>query len=147
MNKKHFYLILFTGIFLRIAQYFFNRSVWFDEAQLALNIIDKDFRGLLKPLENNQIAPVLFLFLEKLITLIAGVSELSLRFIPLIFGILCLPLIYFVTKELAKNKYAGLVALFLFSTSEVLIRYSTEVKQYECDVFAALLLFLILILW
>ena len=58
--------VLFSGIGLALFQFFSNRSLWFDEAMLAINIVHRDFDGLLKPLELNQVAPILFLQLEKI---------------------------------------------------------------------------------
>src|SRR5690606_12042987 len=59
-------LVVVLGIVLRLRQYFANRSLWVDEASLALNIINRSFGGLTQPLDYNQGAPVGFLFIEKL---------------------------------------------------------------------------------
>ena len=67
-----FYLIIFIGAFLAIYQFIFNRSLWLDEASLALNIISKDFIGLTKPLDYDQVAPIGFLFIERISVLIFG---------------------------------------------------------------------------
>ena len=58
--------ILFTGIFISTINLFYNRSLWGDEAMLSLNISEKTFFQLFKPLEMNQVAPVGFLIIEKL---------------------------------------------------------------------------------
>src|SRR5207244_11823416 len=60
------------------------RSLWLDEALLALNIVRRPLSGMFRPLDYNQGAPVGFLLLEKLVTHAFGNGELSLRLIPLI---------------------------------------------------------------
>jgi hypothetical protein len=66
---------LALGIAARMAQYLGNRSLWLDEAYLALNILSRDFSGLLRPLDHHQIAPPLFLWAVKLAISFWGDSE------------------------------------------------------------------------
>src|SRR5258708_7025864 len=79
---------------LLIYQYRFNRSVWLDEAMLSLNIIEKSPLALFKTLGYNQMAPILFLLIEKFFTWLFGDGELALRLFPLISAILTLPLFF-----------------------------------------------------
>ena len=62
---KFEWLIILFGTLLRLTQYLSNRSLWLDEANLALNIVNRSFLQLLKPLDNNQGAPIGFLMLER----------------------------------------------------------------------------------
>src|ERR1700730_13625855 len=80
-------LAITLGALLRLALYLRNRSLWYDEALLALNILHRPFAGLFGTLDYHQGAPVGFLLLEKLATKIGGGSEFALRFMPLLFGI------------------------------------------------------------
>lgn len=129
----------FTGIL--IFQYFFNRSLWLDESMLALNIVDRGYRDLLKPLDYSQVAPILFLLIEKLFTQVFGNGELGLRLFPLLCSIASLALIYILVKALTKNKAIALIALFILGCSPIFIYYSSEVKQYAVDVFVMLSIF------
>jgi len=133
-------LIGIVGIVLRLRQYLANRSLWLDEAALAINIKEKGFHGLLQPLEFSQAAPVGFLYLEKLSSIIGGVNEFSLRFFPLLSGLLILPVSFLLYKQLM-GKTAALIGLWLIAISWPLIYYSSEVKQYSFDVLAAVSLF------
>jgi 4-amino-4-deoxy-L-arabinose transferase-like glycosyltransferase len=135
-----FFVILLAGVILRLIQFGINRSLWLDEAMLALNIMHKDFPELARPLDYNQAAPVLFLFLEKVSVVVFGTSEMALRLVSLLAGIISIYLVYRLTKNITGNVSAALIAMFLFATSELLIDYSAEVKQYQTDVFAALLI-------
>ena len=61
---------ILLGILLRLRQYVEARPLWLDEAMLSLNILTRSFQGLLQPLDQDQTAPVPFLWGEKLLTLI-----------------------------------------------------------------------------
>jgi Dolichyl-phosphate-mannose-protein mannosyltransferase len=136
------WIIIFAGIILRSIQYKINRSLWLDEAFLALNIVDRSFLELLKPLDNDQIAPVGFLLIERLNVQLFGNNEYVLRLFPLIAGISSLFLFYFIARRTVK-KEASFIAVLLFSLSASLIYYSSEVKQYSSDVFVAIVLYAI----
>ena len=136
------WVIIGIGIILRLRQYFFDRSLWLDEALLARNILKQSFVGLLQPLQYGQNAPIGFLLLSKLATLVGGQSSMALRFFPLVFGIIALFLFYSVAKRFLRTP-GVLIALTFFTLSTPIIYYSTEFKQYMGDVFATLLLWYI----
>lgn len=70
IRKRSFLLLaimtVLAGIYMRVKTYLFNRSLWLDEASLALNIVTRGFWNLLNPLDHNQGAPVGFLLATKL---------------------------------------------------------------------------------
>ena len=107
---------------------------------LALNIVERDFIGLLKPLDYNQGAPVGFLLAEKLIITIFGKGDIQLRLIPLLAGCASLILLYLIGKQVL-NPPGLITALALLAISPTLVYYSSEVKQYSSDVFSILVLF------
>ncbi len=130
-------IIIFLGIVLRIIPYLHNRSLWLDETWLAFNILQKSFAQLAGLLDNQQMAPLGFLFIEKFLVLTFGESEYVLRAFPLFAGILSLFLFYGVARRMLTRR--GLtIALGLFAISELLLRYSSELKQYSSDVAIAL---------
>lgn len=135
-------IIILLGIFLRIYQYIYNRPLWTDELFLVLNIINKSLKELLfEPLLYRQVTPQFFLIIEKSAHLIFGDSEYSMRFFPLIFGVVSI----FIFNEITKiylDKYSRTLALFLFSIIPTLIYYSSEAKQYSLEVLMTLLIVL-----
>ena len=135
-----YYIVLLAGMTIRIIPFILNRSLWLDEAKLSINIVGRSFIGLLQPLDYGQVAPILFLLIEKANLILFGNTEYSLRLFPLICGLLSLPLMYHFTKSITGSKLTALIALFLISSSVNLIYYSGEVKQYECDLFVTLCL-------
>jgi len=136
--------LLGFGIASRTALYFWNRSLWLDEAMLALNVTHRTYAELLQPLDYNQRAPFGFLLLERLAVDVFGNSEWSLRFFPFFCGLVSLALF----SRLALRVLPSAVALFalsLFVVSPTLIYYSAEAKQYSSDVIVALVLYTIAI--
>jgi uncharacterized membrane protein len=140
-NQTVVWAFIILGILLRLRQYLFDRSLWLDESMLALNIIRRSPAELLKPLDYAQAAPVGFLWLEKLAVHYFGTGEMALRLVPLLCGIGSVLLFAVVARKLLLPT-AVPIAVGLFSVSEPLIYYSSEVKQYSSDVAFALILYL-----
>ncbi len=138
------YLIITFGIAIRLIQYLANRSLWADEAVLALNIVNRSYLELLQPLDYDQGAPIGFLMVEKLAVQILGNNEYVLRFFPFICGVWSLFLFYELGKKLIP-KSSIIISLTLFASLAYLVYYSAEVKQYSSDVAIALLLYLLLL--
>lgn len=125
------------GVALRFWRYAGDRSLWFDEALLALNIVHRSFAGLLHPLDNNQGAPIAFLFSEKALIEVFGNQDYVLRLFPLATGTMAMFLMWKVVEDYVGGVGAK-IALLLFAVSEPLIYYASEAKQYCSDVFACL---------
>jgi hypothetical protein len=128
-----------VGIALRLVRFADNRALWHDEAMLALNLIERGFLDVLRPLDYTQAGPPLFLLLEKLSVAGLGESEHALRLVPFLAGVTALILF----RQLAARALpglGGLVALALFATAEPLVYWGAEVKQYSLDVLASVAL-------
>jgi len=134
--------LIVLGVALRLRQYLTGRSLWSDEAMLALNIVNRNFIGLFKPLGFDQGAPIGFLLVEKLFSSPFGRSEYALRFFPLIVGIISIWLFYLLLKR-TTSAVGVFAALSLFVLNPRLIYYSSEVKQYTVDVFVTIALLLL----
>jgi len=135
-----FYLAIFIGFYLAIYQFSYNRSLWLDEATLANNIIKKGFFEITKPLEHGQVAPIGFLLVEKVMVHIFGTNEFALRLFPLLSYILSIPLFYVFSKEITKNSTISLISTSIYSQTEKIIYYSSEVKQYGTDILWSILI-------
>lgn len=140
-ERLAWFFIVF-GIVVRVAQYVWNRSLWADEAVLALNIVNRSYWELLQPLDYDQGAPLGFLMVEKLAVQVFGDNEYALRLFPLICGVVSLFLFYRLAKRFIQG-WAIPIALALFASLHYLVYYSWEVKQYSSDVAIALLCSLI----
>jgi uncharacterized membrane protein len=133
-------LIIFMGLVLRVRFFLTGRSLWLDEAMLALNILHRSFGGIFQqPMEYGQSSPIGYVISVKAITLIFGDSEYALRLYSLIAGCLALILITIVSRN-ALGKAGSLIVLVLFAFNPELIYYTSETKQYISDVITTLML-------
>jgi predicted membrane-bound mannosyltransferase len=124
--------VLFGGI-VRLIQYLSNRSLWSDEAMVALNIVDRTYLELLKPLDYNQAAPPGFLWIEKAAVQLLGNNEYALRLFPFLSGIVALIAFYIFANRYASG-IAAPIAIALFASLKYVLYYTTEVKQYSSDI-------------
>jgi hypothetical protein len=124
--------LLLFGALVRIVGFLQNASLSGDEAMLALSIGRRSFGELLQPLDYGQVATVPFLWAERLLTVVGGMSGYSLRIVSLLAGIGVLWVVYRLAYELV-GQVSALVALTLSATAFPLIRYSVEVKPYILD--------------
>lgn len=143
MARRHTLPLLLIGLgtYFRLTKYLFNRSLWLDEARLALNVLERSYIGFFRPLSYNQAAPPLFMILEKLLVLIFGRSEYVLRLLPLLAGLAVLVLIYVLARRIL-DPVGAHIAIALFALAESLVFFASELKQYSTDVLCAVVLLL-----
>jgi len=132
------WIVIGFGAALRAASYLSNAGLYVDEGAIALNVMRRDFAGLLGKLDFNQAAPPAFLFLERLAVLVLGDSEYALRLFPFLFALAALILFYAVARFVLAG-WAVPLALLFFAVSEQVIHFGAQVKQYSGDVFVTLL--------
>ena len=139
-------VILGLGMLLRLSQYFAVRSLWLDEASLALNFFARGYGRLLAPFGNHQAAPFGFNALTELVVQIAGTSERALRFLPLLAGLAAL----FAFWRLTRRWLCGAALLttnYAFAISSALVFYSNEFKPYSLDVLLCIVVAGVLLAW
>jgi hypothetical protein len=80
ISERFLMLIIICGIALYARQYFFNRSLWYDEAAVSLDIIRLPTAQFLhQPMPYNQAAPLGFLLIERSLVSLLGTGEYVLR--------------------------------------------------------------------
>jgi hypothetical protein len=125
------------GALLRILEFMRGRPLWLDEAMLSLNIAGRSFGQLARPLDYDQTAPLLYLWIERATVLASGVSERSLRLLPFVAGLALLPLVWVAARRLVSDTTA-LVATVLVALSVSLVTFGAEAKQYGVDPLATI---------
>ena len=126
------WVVVGFGVFLRIMAYLYNRPYWMDESSLLGNLYESrifDFSG---PLNGDQLAPIGFMIIQRMIIALLGLSGYATRLLPLVCGIACLWLV----RKLAfrwLSAPAAMAALVMFALSDDLVYYSSEVKPYSSD--------------
>lgn len=117
-----------------------GRSLWLDEALLTTSLLKRDIWHLTSNiLENNQSAPVIYLYLVKIFTILFGDSEFVLRSVSYgaYFGVVILS--YCFLKKILNVSYPILGCGFVASL-KILMMYASEFKQYMTEAFCVLLL-------
>jgi hypothetical protein len=127
------------GAALRLRQYLSRRSLWNDEAALALNVVERSYRELLKPLDIDQGAPLGFLWAQRTAVNLLGNNEYALRLVPLLGGVAALVLVALLARRLL-SPLAAAAAILLVAVLGPLVYFSAEAKQYSTDVAVTLLL-------
>ena len=130
--------VILFGVVIRIVVWLQNRNLIIDEANIARNLYERDFGALTKPLSYEQYAPIFFLWVEKLTTILFGFSEYALKSYPLVCSFGVLIMLMLVLKEYVQLRIIW-YPLMLFAGGFFFIRYSTEVKQYMSDALVVLL--------
>ena len=146
-HKQIHHLSLFLvcwGVLVRLVQYLNNRSLWGDEANLALNIIDRSYGELRQVLDHNQAAPLGFLWLEKLATQIGGNNEYALRFLPFIASLVALGIFYVLVRRYS-SATAAPMAIALLVGGRYTLYFATELKPYSSDLAICLVLWWLLV--
>jgi hypothetical protein len=124
-------LVLLGGA-LRVRQWWFDRSIWADEAAVADTVIGKGYLGLMHPGTSELGAPLGFLWLVKTATEIFGDSERALRLVPLLSGIGALVLAALLVRRLLRP-VAGILVMVVLAVAQPMVYYSSSLKAYETD--------------
>lgn len=134
LQIPYLYILLFltiVGAILRFYNLWYN-SLWLDEAS-TLTIASKSIPDIWQITTAGEFNPPLFYWIEH-IMLIFGSSEIILRIVPAIMGVLTIPAIYFVGKEFMDSN-TGIIAATAFTFSPFLIFYSQEARAYSMMLF------------
>ncbi len=138
--------LLALGLAARVVRYLLCFPLWQDEAFLCVNFLDRGYLDLMQGLDNYQVCPLLFLWVQLSVVKLFGFSEYTLRLYPLACGVGSLFLFRHLAGRLLKGT-ALLVAVGVFSVSYSLIRHSVDAKPYGSDVFVSLVMLTLLIEW
>ena len=103
-------------------------SIWFDEAFSAY-IIRFDF-GEIARLTAFDVHPPLYYWLLKLWTIAFGTSELAVRSMSLMFGIIAIIGFYVLIKRLFKSTNIALLASGFVAITPIFVRFSHEARMY-----------------
>ncbi|MGD1275776.1 MAG: hypothetical protein ABR964_00965 [Tepidisphaeraceae bacterium] len=137
--QKWFIAFVCIGIGLRLLRYLVDMPLWGDEAFVGLNILNRSYGDLLKPLDYAQVAPLGFLFSQRAAYGALGMSEYAMRLLPMLAGVGGFVLFAYWARLLA-TPAAAAIAVGVMAVSNYSIRYAVELKPYGYDFFASLIL-------
>ena len=141
------FLSILLCVFCSIRMNIVGRSLWLDEAMLAISMNKRSLLTLFsQPLEWNQSAPVGYLFVVKLIIELLGNSEASFPIFSIVAYVGVLVLFYTLTKKIVAVSYPMLCTAGVANIA-FLLEYSNMFKPYICDAFCVLLVLLLYYLY
>jgi hypothetical protein len=139
--------LVVVGVGWRTFRYLLQLPIWGDEAFVALNLLDRGYLDLLKPLRFAQVAPVLFMWSELTVFRTLGGSELALRLLPFVAGLASLAVFWKFLKVVGVGRLPAVLALGILSVSYYPVRHSCEIKPYSLDLLMSLCLLLAAARW
>lgn len=137
------WVMVVGGLFLRVWHYLANHTIWYDESVLLVNVMEKDFAGLLGPLHHAVAAPPLFVWLLKSIHLTVGDMPYAWRAVPFVFSVIGLLVMARLARRVL-DPAAAVLAVGLVAVSDAAVWLGCCVKPYAGDaaIATALLLYL-----
>lgn len=150
IREKNYIVWILAGAFLlRVIS--LNQSLWLDEAIGAIAVHDYSYQGIITDYIKGDTHPPLYYLTLKFWTSLFGYSEIAMRSLSVLFGVLTVYVVYKIAqifptekKQVTKNKAKlGIIAALLMATAPLHIYYSQEVRMYAMNT----LLSSLLVLW
>jgi hypothetical protein len=133
-------LVVAVGLAWRLGRFAIGFPIWGDEASLAMNLLLRDFAGMLRPpLEYRQMAPVGFMWVQLALSKVFGINDWSMRLFSLLCGVGALLLFWLFAKKLLDRR-GTLLAVAIMAASYYPVRHTSEFKPYASDMLVGLLL-------
>lgn len=131
-------LAVLNGIGLCVIHYLSFRSLWLDEAFVAVNVRERSLDGLFKILDYSQLFPRLYLSAVWMLQHVFGYELWTLRLLPCLFGVTA---VIFWSRILWKEfgnahfNVPASCAVLVFLSSWFPYYYAGELKQYSAELF------------
>jgi hypothetical protein len=136
------WLAVATGVIFQLHQYLPGRSLWMDEVFVALNLRYLSRAELSEKLHFDQMAPLGWLHIEKMLDGVTGLPEYDMRIASLFAGISFLFLFRALSLRVL-SELGALTAILLASSIFIVAFYASALKPYIFDLaIATLIMFL-----
>jgi hypothetical protein len=136
-----FGVIFLAGLLPRLHD--FSRSLWNDDSWVANSVLADTLYRMFYYDRWLQTSPPLFLMLVRYTVKVSGLSNYTLRAVPLMFSIVALLLFAEVSCRILEPAYA-LLSTAILAISPAAIVESSELKQFSSDLAAAVIVLLTL---
>jgi hypothetical protein len=133
------WMLVGLGILVRLVRFLVDYPIWHDEAFLAASLWDRGPAGLANPLEYGQVAPWMFLLVERLFVVALGYDEMTLRLFPTLCGMASLVVFRHMASRVLRG-WALVLATAILAVAFYPIRHGNEIKPYATDLLAATVL-------
>ncbi len=134
-------IVLVFGLLYRVFRYALALPFYGDETMLMVNYLTRSYSDIFGPIDNCQIAPLLFHWAEIAVLQHLGPSEWSMRLPPLLASLTGLLLFWRLAREVL-SPVGHLIAVSVLATSSFPVYTASIVKPYSCDLLASVTLLL-----
>jgi hypothetical protein len=138
--------LVFIGLAWRCSCYLLRFPIWGDEAMLLVNYFTRGYLDLLGPIDNCQVAPILFHWIERAAVQWLGTSEWAVRLPPFLACLGSLALFWRVA-HLTLPPLACTIAVGILSVSIWPATLGSLAKPYAGDLFFSLVLLVPAVSW
>ncbi|HET8659641.1 MAG TPA: hypothetical protein VFM55_11650 [Micromonosporaceae bacterium] len=132
-------VVVVFGAGLRLWRWASGLPLWLDEQLVSGNLRDRGFAALAGRLDDQQSAPLGWLWAQRAVVEVFGTGERALRAVPVLFGIGTLLAAWLVGRRWL-GPVGAVTVVGLCAVNGALLTYSTQVKQYSADTFCTLAL-------
>lgn len=132
-------LLIVLGLGWRTTRYVLNFPAWDDECFVGVNFIDRGFADMVGPLVYGQIVPLGFMWLNEAVSRVLGFSELALRLLPYVAGLVSLLAFWRFAGDVLPRR-AAFLAIGFFAAAYYTVRHAAEIKPYATDLLVSLTL-------
>ncbi|WP_337173712.1 hypothetical protein [Paludisphaera sp.] len=133
------WMLVGLGLLVRLVRFAVDYPIWHDEAFLAASLWDRGPAELARPLEYGQVAPWMFLVVERLFVATLGYNEMTLRLFPTLCGMASLVVFRHVASRMLRG-WGLVLATGALAVAFYPIRHGNEIKPYATDLLAATVL-------
>ena len=128
--------VVLSVLFVALAMVKMDLSIWHDEAYSAY-LIRGNFADIWN-LTAIDVHPPLFYFCLKVWSMLFGNSEIALRTMSILFGVVAIFAAFYLLKKLFNTRTAS-IATFVMTLSPLFIRYAEEARMYTMVLAIALI--------
>jgi hypothetical protein len=145
LSKHLLCLISAAGAAVTLYMLLVPRSLFWDEAAIAKNLLNRNFQNLLySPLTDAATVPALYLYLQKVCISVFGDSETSFRLLSFVGFLGVLTTLYLFVKRLMKvDAVFAWTAVAIAATTTLFMEYGSSAKPYMTEAFLILSLLLL----
>jgi mannosyltransferase len=129
------FAIVLIGLLLRVYN-LATQSIWWDEA-FSVSISKLSLSQIVQA-TGTDVHPPLYYFILHYWIVLFGTSEVAVRSLSVLFGVLAIPMVYVLGRHLFDEE-VGLVSAFILAISVFNIQYSQEARMYTMMLLLALL--------
>jgi hypothetical protein len=134
------------GLTWRFARYLLRFPIWGDEAMVLANYFSKGYLDLLGPIDNCQVAPILFHWIELTVMRWLGTSEMAVRLPPFLAGLASVPLFWRLAR-LSLPPLGRTLAVAIFCVTAWPVVLGATTKPYTFDLLFSLILLNAAVSW